>query len=151
MPGAMIFDGPNPTYGTPSSAAFGVSGAGRAQGPEAGVGCGGAANQRALGGYDNASATTLGSALTGPPNRSSSYTSNTPYGTTPAISNVNSALGPLATVDGLTNLINAVTASAGGHVYGAMPFPRPSPPHLRTTSPPPLNTTQLPLSPRASS
>src|SRR5260370_18469324 len=146
MPGAMIFDGPNPTYGTPSSAAFGVSGAGRAQGPEAGVGCGGAANQRALGGYDNASATTLGSALTGPPNRSSSYTSNTPYVTTPAISNVNSALGPLATVDGLTNLINAVTASAGGNVYRARPLPSPSTLNLVTHASPVINVLQGPLS-----
>ncbi len=146
MPGAMIFDGPNPTYGTPSSAAFGVSGADTAQGPNAGVGCGAAANQPALGAYDNASATTLGSALTGPPNRSSSYTSNTPYVTTPAISNVNSALGPLATVDGLTNLINAVTASAGGNVYGASPLPSPSTLNLGTNAAPVINVVQGPLS-----
>src|SRR5467141_87725 len=142
MPGAMIFDGPNPVYGAPNSNAFGVSGADAAQGPNAGAGCGGAANQPALGAFNSGSATTLGNALTGPPDRSSSYTSNTPYATTPAISNVSSSLGPLATVDGLTNLVNSVTASAGAHVYGASPLPSPSTLNLGTNSSPVINVVQ---------
>jgi len=42
-----------------------------------------------------------GSALTGPPNRSMQLHVEAPYVTTPAISERKSALGPLATVDGL--------------------------------------------------
>jgi Tfp pilus assembly protein PilX len=146
MPGAMIFDGPNPTYGAPSSAAFGVSGTDAAQGPNAGVGCGAAANQPALGAYGNGSATTLGNALTGPPDRSSSYTSNTPYAATPAIANVNSTLGPLTTVDGLTNMVNSVTSAAGANVYGASPLPSPSTLNLGTSTAPVINVVQGPLS-----
>jgi hypothetical protein len=146
LPGAMIFDGPNPTYGAPSSAAFAVSGTDAAQGPSAGVGCGAAANQPALGAYDNGSVGTLGGALTGPPDRSSSYTSSTPYAATPAISNVNSALGPLTTVDGLTNLVNSITTAAGGNVYGPSPLPSPSTLNLGTNAAPVINVVQGPLS-----
>jgi Tfp pilus assembly protein PilX len=146
VPGAMVFDGPNPSYGAPSSAAFGVSGADAAQGPNAGAGCGAAANQPALGAYDNGSATTLAGSLTGPPDRSSSYTSSTPYAATPAISNVNSALGPLSTVDGLTNLVNSITAAAGGNVYGPSPLPSPSTLSLGTNAAPVINVVQGPLS-----
>jgi len=112
MPGAMIFDGSNPDFSTnPNSNAFGVDGTDAAQGPNAGVGCGAAANQPALGGYDNSSATTLA----GQVNRPGKYTSGSTA--TPAVSNVNSALGPLSTVDGLTNLVNSVTAAAGANVF----------------------------------
>ncbi|HYL84873.1 MAG TPA: hypothetical protein VE263_11605 [Candidatus Angelobacter sp.] len=109
LPGAMIFDGPNPSYGAPNSNAFNVSGADAAQGPNGGTGCGAAVNQPALGGYDNNSVTSLLGQL----NRPGSYTSAAPYTATPAVSNVNTALGPLATVDGLTNLVNSITAAAG--------------------------------------
>jgi Tfp pilus assembly protein PilX len=114
MPGAMIFDGSNPDFTTnPHSAVFGVNGADAAQGPNAGVGCGAAVNEPALGTYDNGSVTSLSGQL----NRPGSYTSSSPYTTTPAVSNVNTALGPLSTVDGLTNLVNSVTAAAGANVF----------------------------------
>jgi Tfp pilus assembly protein PilX len=138
MPGAMIFDGSNPDFGTnPHSAVFGVNGADAAQGPNAGVGCGPAVNEPALGAYDNGSATSLSGQL----NRPGSYTSNTPYTATPAVSNVNSALGPLATVDGLTNLVNSITQAAGS----ANVFPNASsstPTNLGTNSAPAINVVQ---------
>jgi Tfp pilus assembly protein PilX len=136
MPGAMTFDGSNPDFSTnPNSNAFSVSGTDAAQGPHAGVGCGAAANQPALGGYDNGAVTSLA----GQVNRPGSYTSGaTP---TPAVSNVNSALGPLATVDGLTNLVNSVTAAAGA----ANVFPNANnatPTNLGTNNAPVVNVVQ---------
>ena len=109
LPGAMIFDGPNPVYGAPNSNAFNVSGTDAARGPNSGAGCGAAVNEPAVGGYDNSSVTSL----TGQLNRPASYTSSTPYATTPVLWNVNSALGPVATVDSLTNLVSSITATAG--------------------------------------
>jgi Tfp pilus assembly protein PilX len=139
MPGAMIFDGPNPDFGTnPHSAVFGVSGTDAAQGPNGGVGCGAAANQPALGADGSGSATSLAGQL----NRPGSYTSNTPYTATPAVSDVSSALGPLATVDGLTNFVNSVTAAAGGNVYGASPLPSPSGLNPGTNASPVINVVQ---------
>jgi hypothetical protein len=116
IPGSMVFDGPNPVYGAPNSNAFGVSGTDAAQGPNAGAGCPPAVNQPAIGGFDNASVATLIAAIPKP----AKYTSGaTP---TPAVSNVNTALGPLATVDGLTNLVNSITAAADpANVYGSNP------------------------------
>jgi Tfp pilus assembly protein PilX len=136
MPGAMIFDGSNPDFSTnPNSNAFSVSGTDTAQGPHAGTGCGAAANQSALGGFDNGSVTSLD----GQVNRPGSYTSGaTP---TPAITNVNSALGPLATVDGLTNLVNSITAAAGA----ANVFPNANnatPTNLGTDAAPVVNVVQ---------
>ncbi len=130
MPGAMIFDGANPNFGTnPNSNAFGVDGTDAAQGPNAGAGCGAAANRPALGAYDNGSATSLAGVV----NRPGKYTSgSTP---TPAVSNVNTALGPLATVDGLTNLVNSVTAAAGTNVF----------PNANNTSPTNLGTNNAPV------
>jgi Tfp pilus assembly protein PilX len=116
IPGAMVFDGPTPVYGAPNSNAFGVSGTDVAQGPNAGVGCPTPQNQPAVGGYDNASVATLVADIPKP----AKYTSGaTP---TPAVSNVNAALGPLGTVDGLTALVNSITASANpANVYGNNP------------------------------
>ena len=114
MPGAMILDGDTPDYSNnPHSAAFGVSGQDAAQGPNAGAGCGAAANQPAIGAYDNASANTISTQL----NRPGSYTSADPYTATPAVSNVSSQLGPLSTVDGLTALVSSVTSAAGSNVF----------------------------------
>jgi hypothetical protein len=60
MPGAMIFDGPNPNYGTnPNSNAFNVTGTDQHAGPSAGVGCPAPANEPALGGFNAAAATSL--------------------------------------------------------------------------------------------
>jgi hypothetical protein len=136
MPGAMIFDGPNPNYGTnPHSAAFGVSGTDAAQGPSAGVGCGAPANQPALGADGSGSATSL----SGQVNVPGSYTSGaTP---SPAVSDVSTALGPLTTVDGLTNLVNSVTQAAGP----ANVFPNATsatPTNLGTTAAPAINVVQ---------
>jgi Tfp pilus assembly protein PilX len=138
MPGAMIFDGPSPDFGTnPHSAVFGVNGADAAQGPSAGVGCGAAVNEPALGAYGSGSATSLSGQL----NRPGSYTSSTPYTATPAVSDVQSALGPLATVDGLTNLVNSVTQAAGP----ANVFPNANgatPTNLGTPAAPAINVVQ---------
>jgi hypothetical protein len=130
MPGAMIFDGPTPDFSiNPNSNAFGVDGTDVAQGPNAGAGCGAAANQPALGGYDGGSVTTLA----GQVNKPGKYTSGaTP---TPAVSNVNSALGPLTNVDGLTNLVNSVTAAAGANVF----------PNANNSTPPSLGTDSAPV------
>ena len=119
FPGAMIFDGPNPDFSTnPHSAAFAVSGQDAAQGPNAGAGCAPAVNQPALGAYDNNGV----SYFAGPPsilNRPASYTSGVPYVSSPATANVSAQLGPLSTVDGLTNLVNSIAAAAGPNVYGS--------------------------------
>src|SRR6267143_3267809 len=138
MPGAMIFDGPSPDFGTnPNSAAFGVSGTDAAQGPNAGAGCGAPASQPGLGGYNAAAATSLGTQV----NRPGSYA-----GSPAGISNVGTQLGPLATVDGLTNLVNSITTAAGANVYGASPLPSPSTLNLGTNAAPVINVVQGPLS-----
>jgi len=118
MPGAMILDGPSPDYSTnPNSNAFNVTGTDTHTGPNAGAGCPTAANEPALGGFNAASAASLGTQV----NRPGSYTGN-PAG----IADVSSQLGPLATVDGLNNLVNTVTTMAGANVYGSSPLPNPS-------------------------
>jgi hypothetical protein len=125
LPGALVFDGPTtgfPGAGfptNPNSAAFGVSGTDLAQGPNAGVGCGAATNQPAVGTYDANSFGTIDGQL----NKPQSYSSSAPYPTTNAVSNVNAQLGPLSTVDGLTNLANEVIAAAGSNVYTSPAVP----------------------------
>jgi Tfp pilus assembly protein PilX len=108
LPGAMIFDGPSPTYGAPNSNAFGVSGndanlgmLGNGSGCPASPG----PSQPALGGFDNASVTTLVGAIPRP-------TKYTGAGGSPSVQNVNPNLGSLNTVDGLQALVNSVTAAA---------------------------------------
>jgi Tfp pilus assembly protein PilX len=134
MPGAMIFDGPSPDFSTnPNSAAFGVSGTDVAQGPNAGAGCGAPASQPGLGGYNAAAAASLGTQV----NRPGSYA-----GSPAGISNVGTQLGPLSTVDGLTNLVNSITTAAGANVYGASPLPSPSTLNLGTNSTPVINVVQ---------
>ena len=116
IPGAMVFDGPTPVYGAPNSNAFGVDGTDVAQGPNAGAGCPAPVNQPAVGGYDAASVTTLVADIPKPAKYTSGATA------TPAVSNVNGALGTLATVDGLTALVSSITASAApANIYGNNP------------------------------
>ena len=116
IPGAMVFDGPTPVYGAPNSNAFGVSGTDVAQGPNAGVGCPAPVNQPAVGGLGPAAVTTLVSDIPKPAKYTSGATA------TPAVADVTTALGPLATVDGLTNLVNSITASANpANIYGNNP------------------------------
>ncbi len=121
IPGAFVFDGSNPSFNPPNSAAFNVMGNDVAQGPTAGVGCDAAVNQPALGAYDNGSVATLDGNIQGNPDRSSQYTSSTPYVTPPAVSSVNSSLSSgyinLTTVDGLTKFANTIIAAAGTNVY----------------------------------
>jgi len=139
MPSAMTLDGPSPDFGTnPNSAVFGVSGTDAAQGPNSGAGCGAAANAPALGGYNTSSTTSLSGQL----NRPSGYTSAAPYAASPSVYNINSSLGPLATVDGLTNLVNSITALAGPNVYGASPLSSPSTLNPGTNAAPVVNVVQ---------
>jgi hypothetical protein len=137
IPGALVFDGPTPVFGAPNSNAFGVSGTDANKGPNNGAGCGAAANQPALGAFDNPSVTTLTGDVS---KRPGSYSSGaTP---TPAISNVSTQLGPLATVDGLQALVSNVTTAAGNNVYGNSPLPNPSTVNLGTSANPVINVVQ---------
>jgi type IV pilus assembly PilX-like protein len=118
IPGAIVFDGPTPDFGTnPHSAAFGVTGTDTATGPHSGAGCPAASNEPALGGYNAAAA----ASLTTQTNRPGSFT-----GSPTGIADVSSQLGPLATVDGLNALVSSVTTMAGTNVYGPSPLPNPS-------------------------
>jgi Tfp pilus assembly protein PilX len=133
FPGAMIFDGPTPDYGTnPNSAAFNVTGTDTGQGPNGGAGCPAKTNEPALGAFNAASAASLGTQV----NRPGSYTGS------PAIGDVSSQLGPLATVDGLNSLVNSVTSMAGANVYGASPLPNPSTMNLGNNAGPVVNVVQ---------
>jgi len=134
FPGAMIFDGPTPNYGTnPNSAAFNVTGTDQHSGPNGGANCPAATNEPALGAFNAAGATSLGTQV----NRPGSYT-----GSPAGIADVSSQLGPLATVDGLNNLVNSVTSMAGANVYGASPLPNPSTMNLGNNAGPVVNVVQ---------
>jgi hypothetical protein len=134
IPGALVFDGPTPDFGTnPHSAAFGVTGMDTHTGPNGGAGCPAATNEPALGGYDGASATSLQNQV----NRPGSYA-----GSPAGITDVSSQLGPLATVDGLNSLVSSVTTMAGSNVYGASPLPNPSTLNPGTNASPVINVVQ---------
>jgi Tfp pilus assembly protein PilX len=134
IPGAIVFDGASPNFGTnPNSAAFGVTGMDTRQGPNGGAGCPAAANEPGLGGFNAASAASLGTQV----NRPGSYA-----GSPAGIADVSSQLGPLATVDGLNNLVNSVTTMAGSNVYGTSPLPSPSGINLGTNAAPVINVVQ---------
>jgi len=105
-PGAMVFDGPNPTFGAPNSNALQVNGNDANLGPNNGAGCGSPSNQPALGGFDNPAVTTLTSSVYRP----NLFTGT--GGTLPSVQNIDPALGPMTTVDGLQKLVNQVTAVA---------------------------------------
>jgi len=139
IPGAIVFDGAGADFSNnPHSMPSLVSGTDVAQGPNAGVGCGPAFNQPALGTYDNASQSTFTGA--GYLNRPGNY----PSGATasPAVSNVNSQLGPFSTVDGLTKVVNTITAAAGANVYPGGTTPT----NMGTSTAPVINVVQGPLS-----
>jgi hypothetical protein len=134
IPGAIVFDGPTPDFGTnPHSAAFGVTGLDTHQGPNGGANCPPAVNEPGLGGYNAAAAGTL----TTQANRPGSYA-----GSPGGIADVSSQLGPLATVDGLNNLVNSVTTLAGSNVYGTSPLPNPSTMNLGNNAGPVINVVQ---------
>src|SRR5258708_12696381 len=136
IPGAFVFDGSNPSFNPPNSAAFNVMGNDVAQGPTAGVGCDAAVNQPALGAYDNGSVATLDGNIQGNPDRSPQYTSSTPYVATPAVSSVNSSLSSgyinLTTSDGLPKFANTIIAATGTPFYPTVA----APPTLTPTPPP---------------
>jgi hypothetical protein len=109
FPGAMVFDGPNPTYNVPSSSAFGVSGNDGGTGPTyAGAPtCPTPYNEPALGAYNPAAQTTLQTAIN----------ANAPQYTGGA-SNVSAQLGALSDVTGLNSLVSTVTNAAYGAIGG---------------------------------
>jgi len=136
IPGAIVFDGPNPAFSPPSSNSFAVNGTDADKGPNNGAGCPAAANEPALGGYNAAAAT----ALTNDVTRPASYTSGATA--TPAISNVSSQLGVLNTVDGLQALVNNVVFAAASNIYGTSPLPNPSTLNIGSTGSPVINVVQ---------
>ena len=128
VPGPLVFDGPAPTFATPSSNAFAVnadntSSPTNANGP--GSSCpAGQPPEYALGGFD-ATSTALLQAW-GNANRPNNYIGiNNTGGTTGTASagNVSAQLGSLATVGGLQALQSEVTLIAGneGNIYGNNP------------------------------
>jgi Tfp pilus assembly protein PilX len=141
IPGAIVFDGTNPDFSNnPHSNPSLVSGTDVAQGPNAGVGCGPGNNEPAVGAYDNGSVSTL--TAPGYLNRPGNY----PSGSTasPAVSNVNSQLGPFSTVDGLTKVVNTITAAAGANVFPNASSSAPT--NMGTNAAPVINVVQGPLS-----
>jgi Tfp pilus assembly protein PilX len=139
IPGAIVFDGTNPDFSNnPHSNPSLVSGTDVAQGPNAGVGCGPGNNEPAVGAYGGGSVTTL--TAPGYLNRPGNY----PSGSTasPAVSDVTSQLGPFSTVDGLTKVVNTITAAAGGNVYPGGSTPT----NMGTNAAPVINVVQGPLS-----
>lgn len=123
IPGAMVLDGPTPTFGAPNSAAFTVTGNDQSSSsnpdrPQNGVACPAAVNQPALGGFDSSSVSTLTTDISG---RSTSYT-----GSPSSVANVNSSLGTLATVSGLEQLVSNITAAAS-NVYNGNVTSLPNP------------------------
>jgi len=128
IPGPLVFDGPTPTFSTPSSNAFQVnadntSSPTNTNGPGASCPSGQPA-EYALGGFDTTSTNSLQTWANA--NRPNGYVGiNNPNGTTgtASVGNVSSQLGSLATVGGLQTLTSEVTLIAGneGNVYGNNP------------------------------
>ena len=145
IPGPLVFDGPIPSFSTPSSNAFAVnannfSSPTNTNGP--GASCpAGQPSEYAIGGFDAASTTLLQNWTNA--NRPNNYVGiNNPTGTTGigSVGNVSSQLGSLATVGGLQALTSEVTLIAGneGNVYGNNPTIT----HFGTTSNPQVNVVQ---------
>jgi hypothetical protein len=109
FPGAMVFDGSNPTYNVPSSAAFGVSGNDSGTGPTyAGApACPTPYNEPSLGAYNPAAQVTLQTAITA---NATQYQGGA-Y-------NVSPQLGALSDVTGLNSLVSTVTNAAYGAIGG---------------------------------
>ncbi len=145
VPGPLVFDGPAPTFSTPSSNAFQVnadntSSPTNTNGP--GASCpSGQPPEYALGGFDATSTTALQN--WGNANRPNNYVGiNNTDGTTGTASagNVSAQLGSLATVGGLQALQSEVTLIAGneGNVYGNNPTIS----HFGTTANPQVNVVE---------
>ena len=145
IPGPLVFDGPSPSFSTPSSNAFQVnannfSSPTNTSGP--GASCpSGQPSEYALGGFDTTSTTSLQNWANA--NRPNGYVGiNNPNGTTGigSVGNVSSQLGSLATVGGLQTLTSEVTLIAGneGNVYGNNPTIT----NFGTTSSPQVNVVE---------
>jgi len=114
IPGAMVMDGDLPSFSPGSSNAFSATGMDKSSStnalrPQNGTICPPPGNEPAVGGYDPASATIINGSFAGPPDRSGNYT-----GSPANVADVGTALGTggMNTVQGLTALVNEVTASA---------------------------------------
>ena len=128
IPGPLVFDGPSPSFSTPSSNAFDVNATNfssptNTNGP--GASCpAGQPSEYAIGGFDSTSTNSLQNWTN--LNRPNNYIGiNNPTGTSGvgSVGNVSSQLGSLATVGGLQTLTSEVTLIAGneGNVYGNNP------------------------------
>ena len=141
IPGAYVFDGPNPSFNPPNSSAFSVIGtdishAGTGTGVTGsinGQACPAPVNQPAMGAYDNSSVTALTGDIS---KRPTNYYTSTPA---VAVMNVNPTLSSdsinLTTVDGLTKMVGEITTAAGANVYANGVTPT----NLGTTSNPVIN------------
>jgi Tfp pilus assembly protein PilX len=116
IPGAMVMDGPTnaANFGPGSSNAFQATGIDQSSStntlrPQNGTVCPPPGNEPALGGYNAGSAVNLTSSFVGPPNRSGNYT-----GSPANVADVSTQLGDggMNTVQGLTALVNQITAAA---------------------------------------
>ena len=115
IPGAMVMDGTSPVFGPGSSNAFSATGMDTSSvtntlRPQNGTVCPPPGNEPAVGAYGAAASTTITNTFSGGgPNRSGNYT-----GAPTNVSNVSTALnaGGMNTVQGLTQLVNTITAGA---------------------------------------
>jgi Tfp pilus assembly protein PilX len=113
LPGALTFAGPNPVYGSTNSNPFHIDGT-----DSASPACPPAGNKPAIAAYDSAGATALTTDLarpdhyTGYPPGSSTAVAPSVSNTGPSATPPANTMGTLATVSGLQNLVDAVTAMA---------------------------------------
>lgn len=133
MPGALVFDGPNPNFSAPASNAFIVSGIDQHVGPPGGGCTTGKRDKAALGGFDPNAVVTLTGDASGRP---ASYTGSS--GLTPDVQNVYGPLRGLTNVDGLTTLVNNITSEANA-VY---PMSNPAGVNLGTPAAPMINVVE---------
>jgi Tfp pilus assembly protein PilX len=139
LPGALTFAGPGAVYGSTNSNPFHIDGTDTAS-----PACAPAGNKPAIASYDPASA----AALTGDlarPDHYTGYPPGSPVSVAPSVSNTGpsavppaNTMGPLATVTGLQNLVNAVTSIADQVV----PPPGGTPTSLGTAANPLVNVVQ---------
>jgi hypothetical protein len=112
IPGAMVMDGDLPSFTPGASNAFSATGLDQSSSsnslrPQNGVVCPPPGNEPAVGGYDNAS-TSLVNTTINSSGRAGNYT-----GSPTSVANIGTALGAggMNTVQGLTALVNQVTAA----------------------------------------
>ena len=139
LPGALTFAGPGAIYGSTNSNPFHINGQDSAATP-----CAPAGNKPAIAAYDNASATALSGDLARP-DHYSGYPPGSSTSVAPSVSNTGpsaalpaNTMGPLGTVSGLQNLVNAVTNIADQVV----PAPGGLPSNLGTAANPVVDVVQ---------